>query len=59
MNNVVFVHKEKPVEDLFHEEFELRLAEDDLLSAQDSIQVKFNVFKDKIDSLTFTAYDIN
>ena len=59
MNDVVFVHEEEPVEDLFHKELELRLAEDDLLSAQDSIQVKFNVFKDKIDSLTFAAYDIN
>ena len=53
------MHEKEPVHDLLHEELELRLAKDDLLSSQDSVQIKVDVLEDEIDSLTLAADDID
>ena len=53
------MHEKKPVHDLLHEKLELRLAEDDLLSSQDSVQIKVNVLEDEVDGLALAADNID
>ena len=59
VDDAVLMHEEKAVHDLLHEELELRLAEHDLLSAQDAVQVEVNVLEDQVDGLALAAHDID
>ena len=59
MDDAVLMHEKEPIHDLLHEELELWLAEDDLLSSQDAVQIEVDVLENEVDGLALAADDIN